>query len=185
MSENKLSTFSRRSFLGGAAAAVGTLCLPSRLLAKYEAAADAAENDVVLRFAAMSDIHFKKDPKVREVARFKRSLEFMYEYSAKQKYPNFDLLLVAGDISDHGIIEEIGTFKKCLDEGLKPETKLSICMGNHEFWGGSKPLWEKTFGVSANSVCEVKGFQFIALSPEKGTMRDGDYLYALDWFEKA
>ncbi|MBR4104458.1 MAG: metallophosphoesterase [Thermoguttaceae bacterium] len=185
MSEKSLSRLTRRSFLGGAAAATGLLCLPSRLLAKYEAAADAAENDVVLRFAAMSDIHFKKDPKVREVARFKRALEFMYDYSAKQKYPTFDLLLVAGDISDHGIIEEIGTFKKCLDEGLKPETKLSICMGNHEFWGGSKPLWEKTFGVSANNVCEAKGFQFIALSPEKGTMANGDYLYALDWFEKA
>lgn len=185
MSEKNFSRLSRRSFLGATAASAGLLCLPGRLLAKYEAAADAARNDVVLRFAAMSDVHFKKDPKVREVARFKRSLEFMREYSAKQNYPNFDLLLVAGDISDHGFIEEIGTFKKCLEEGLKPETKLSICMGNHEFWGGSKPLWEKTFGIPANNVCEANGYRFIAFSPEKGTMSDGDYLYALDWLEKA
>ncbi len=179
------SALSRRSFLGSALGATFSLtCLPKSVYAKLGADADASGNDVVLRFAAMSDVHFNGDPNSAETKRFARALEFMYEYSAKQKYDRFDALVVAGDISNHGVEKEIALFKKTMDAGIKGDTKTVICMGNHEFYGGNKPLWEKTFGVPGNRRYEVNGFQFIAISPEKGTCGNGDYNYALDWLEK-
>ena len=57
-------------------------------------------------------------------------------------------------------------------------------MGNHEFYGGNQAFWKKTFGVEPNARYQVNGYQFIAISPEKGTMADGDYMYALEWFQR-
>lgn len=162
---------SRRQFLGTSLA----LCvLPSRLFA-------AKAEDVEFRFAVMSDVHYPGKADAPEVKRFRKALEFMNRYSSEQEYSSFDALLVAGDMSNNGTENQIGPFKKDLDDGLKPETRPVLCMGNHEFYGGSKPLWEKTFGVAANTHEIIGGYHFIALSPEKGTMRSGDYEYALDW----
>ncbi len=181
-----LKSVSRRDALKGGALSALAFCLPSRVFSAYEAAADAAENDVVLRFAAMSDVHFKKNADCAERERFQRAIAFMYDYSAKQNYPKFDALLVAGDMTDHGYDEEIALFKKTLDECVKPGTEKVICMGNHEFYSPApqKERWEKAMGIPANKVYEVNGFRFIAISPEKGTGRDGDYNYALDWLTK-
>lgn len=161
----------RREFLGSAAL---LFALPSNIFA-------ADEDRIVLRFAAMSDVHYSGNKDAPEVERFRKSLDFMYKYSSDKKYPRFDALVVAGDMTNHGTIEQIGPFKADLDAGIKPGTKTILCMGNHEFNGGSKPLWEKTFDVPANTRTVVNGFHFLALSPEKGTCRNGDYAYALDW----
>ncbi|MDD3590912.1 MAG: metallophosphoesterase [Thermoguttaceae bacterium] len=171
----------RRSFLRRSLGGASLLCLPSALFAKYEEEADASANEVVLRFSALSDVHFKKTES-KEVGRFRRSMEFMYDYSSKQPYKNFDAMLVAGDMTDHGWDEELLPFKKVMDEGIKEGTATILCMGNHEFNGGNKPRWEDIFERPANKVHDVNGFKFIALSPEKGTCRNGDYLYALDWY---
>ena len=178
--QNKLS---RRSFLARGAAGASLFCLPGALFAKYEAEANAASNDVVLRFSALSDVHFKKNRDCVEAKRFARSMEFMYEYSAEQPYKNFDGMLVAGDMSDHGWDEELTFFKEVMDAGIKEGTTTIICMGNHEFIGGSKARWEEIFERPSNKVYEVNGFKFIALSPEKGTCRNGDFLYGLEWFQ--
>lgn len=180
------SVISRRSFLSRTAAGASLLCVPSSLFAAYEKEADANDNEVVLRFSAFSDVHLKKNPDCAEAERFRRAIKFMYDYSSKQSYKTYDAMLVAGDFSDHGWDEELLLFKKIMDEEIKKdETTTVLCMGNHEFIAGSKPRWEEIFERPSNMIYEVKGFKFVALSPEKGTCRDGDYLYALDWFEKS
>lgn len=170
------SSVSRRHFIG---ASMLALCIPSKLFA-------GDERKVVLRFAAMSDVHFEKSApaNARQPVRFEKALRFMNEFSAGQKYPKFDALAVAGDFSNHGVIEEIGYFRKKMDENLKPETRRVLCMGNHEFYGGDKKLWEKTFETEANRHQIINGIHFITISPEKGTCAENDYIYALDWFEK-
>ncbi len=183
---NKSSEFaaSRRAFLKlGAAGALSTLCIPSRVFANYESAADSELNDVVLRCAVMSDVHFDGKTTSKEYERFVRSLEFMYKYSSQQSYSKFDALVVVGDMSNHGIEAELSLFKKAMDAGIKEGTKTFLCMGNHEFYGGNHNVWRGIFGVEPNTRYEANGFSFIAVSPEKGTMADGDYLYALDWLE--
>ncbi|MBQ9370828.1 MAG: metallophosphoesterase [Thermoguttaceae bacterium] len=176
------NAFSRRSFLARGASAASLLCLPVRLFAKYEADAEAADNPVVLRFSALSDVHFKVSPEAQEVDRFRRAIQFMYDYSAEQSYKNFDAMLIAGDFSDHGLDDELLLFKKIMDEGVKPGTETILCMGNHEFKKGSKPRWEEIFERDSNKVYDVNGFKFIALSPEMGTNRTGDFQYAMKWY---
>ena len=186
MSNRSYSASSRRSFLKNSVLGASLFCLPTKLYAEY--AAGAEEKDVVLRFAAFSDVHLKKNADCVEAARFKRAIEFMYEYSREQKYKTCDGMLVAGDFSDHGYDEELFLFKKIMDEGIKPETTSILCMGNHEFHGGTKKRWEEIFERPSNLTYDVKGYKFIGLSPEIGVRRDngsheGDYLYAIDWFE--
>ncbi len=175
-------TLSRRSFLARGASAAALTCLPARLFAKYEADTEDADNPVVLRFSALSDVHFKVSPQAQEVDRFRRAIKFMYDYSAEQPYKNFDAMLIAGDFSDHGYDEELLLFKKIMDEGVKPGTETILCMGNHEFFKGSKARWEEIFERDSNKVYEVNGFKFIALSPDKGTSRNGDFQYAMNWY---
>lgn len=178
---------SRRTFLKTGAAVSSAYALhlvPSRLFASIESGADDSSNDVVLRFVVMSDVHFNGSPNAPEVDRFRRAIRFAKKYSAQSPYDQFDALVVAGDVSNHGIIEEIGLFKKTMDEEVPQDTKVFICMGNHEFYGGNPELWQKTFGVPVNKRYEANGYQFIALSMNNGGPEDGGYLYAVDWLEK-
>ena len=113
----------RRSFL---ASSLIALCVPSRLFA-------ADESQVVLRFAAMSDIHFDRShaDASAERVRLGKAIRFMNEFSQAQPYKGFDALVVAGDLSNHGVPEELVPFKKILDDNLRPSTKRVLCMGNH------------------------------------------------------
>lgn len=169
--------FNRRSFLAGAAAATGLFFIPRSVFA------DSAD-DVVLRAAVTSDVHYNGSPDAPEVKRFEGTMKFMYEYSATQPYKNFDALLVGGDMSNNGKEDQIGLFCQSMDKCLKPETKRVLCMGNHDHWGGNRPLWERVFQTPANNRVEINGFQFITLSCEKGTCRNGDFQYAMPWLKE-
>ncbi len=186
MSNHPMSNvLNRRNFMRtGAASAFSLLCVPSVVMSSIEARADELGSDVLLRCCVMSDVHFNGSENAAEVARFRRAMQFMYEYSAQQPYANFDALVVVGDMSNHGNEAELELFKKTMDEETKPGTRTLLCMGNHEFYGGNQAFWRQKFGVEPNARYDVNGFQFIAVSPEKGTMQDGDYLYALDWFQR-
>ncbi|MGN0911161.1 MAG: hypothetical protein ACI4NV_07085, partial [Thermoguttaceae bacterium] len=107
---------SRRSFLSQSVLGAGLLCLPSSMFKISELHAEEENNNVVLRFCALSDVHFKTSPDTKEVDRFRRAIRFMYDYSAQQPYSKFDALLIAGDVSDHGLDEELLLFKKTMDE---------------------------------------------------------------------
>ena len=167
----------RRTFLGASAL---VLCLPSRLVA------DEVAGEVVLRFVALSDVHYDRKHKddAAEHVRFASALQFMNEFSAKQDYDKFDALVVAGDFTNHGVPEELGPFKKTMDDNLKNSTRRVLCMGNHEYYGGNRELWEKTFETAANRRQEINGFQFITIAPEKGTCNENDYVYAREWLEQ-
>ncbi len=187
MLDRWFQTESRRSFLKKGILGASLFYLPTKLYAEYETSSEAKE--VVLRFAAFSDAHLKKNADCVEADRLKRALKFMYEYSREREYKTVDGMLVAGDFSDNGLDEELFLFKKIVDEGLQPETTSILCMGNHEFHRGTKKRWEEIFDRPSNKTYEVKGFRFVGLSPEVGVRRnngshEGDYLYALDWFEK-
>lgn len=159
---------SRRHFLGSTL----LLCtLPTHVFANRK-------NEVALRFAVMSDVHYSGNLNAPEVARFKKALDFM------RRQANFDAIVVAGDMSNNGTAEQITPFKQHLDEGLPATVRRLICMGNHEFYGGSKSLWEETFRQPANTREVVGGYHFIGISPEKGTAGNGDYLYCMDWIEQ-
>ncbi|MBP5621195.1 MAG: metallophosphoesterase, partial [Thermoguttaceae bacterium] len=159
MSNCSFAKVSRREFLKNGVLGASLFVLPAKLYAEYEAGSEAKE--IVLRFAAFSDTHLKKNADCVEADRLKRALEFMYEYSRVQNYKTVDGMLVAGDFTDNGLDEELFLFKKIVDEGLKPETTSIFCMGNHEFHRGTKKRWEEIFDRPSNKTYEVKGFKFI------------------------
>ena len=172
-----IQSFNRRAFLKSGAA---LLCLPSYLLA------DSPKSKVVLRFVAMSDVHFDRNhnEKSNERIRLREAIRFMNDFSKKQEYPNFDALVVAGDFSNHGEPKELRPFKDILDQNLKAETRRVLCMGNHEYYGGNRQIWEEIFETNANDHIVLNGFHFITISPEKGTCAENDYLYIKEWLDK-
>ena len=176
---------SRRNFMKAGGASLITACVASpQMVARADAAQDAVNNDVILRVVVMSDVHFNGNKGAAEVERFQRAIRFGYDYAKSQPYDKFDALMVVGDMSNHGTEPEITLFKATMDAEIREGTAKLLCMGNHEFYGGSQEYWRSVFGVDPNARYEVNGFQFIAISPEKGTMQNGDYLYALDWVEE-
>ena len=168
--------FSRRSFLTAAGASAGLFFLPSSVFAD-------SPDDVVLRAAIVSDVHYK-NRRTAEIERVERMLQFVNEYSASQPYKKFDVMMIGGDMSDNGRVDQSGLLRDSLKKYLKPETKWIFCMGNHDHWGGNRQIWEELFEQPANQRVEVNGYQFITLSCEKGTMKNGDYQYALPWLKE-
>ncbi len=167
----------RRDILRTALTAV---CLPAGLVERTRAD---SPHRVVLRFAAMSDVHLdqKHSPESPEWIRLTKAIRAMYSYSARQEYPAFDALVVAGDLSNHGIAEELYPFRGILDQELKPETARILAMGNHEYYGGDRAFFEETFSTEANRHDVINGHHFITIAPENGECDEGPYLYIRDW----
>ncbi|MBO7680812.1 MAG: metallophosphoesterase [Thermoguttaceae bacterium] len=168
----------RRVFLKSAAA---VLCLPAGLVRKVKAE---SKSKVILRFAAMSDLHFDKEdaPDAPRRIRLAKAIQAMNSYAPQQEYPAFDALLAVGDLSDHGLAEELTAFRAILDREMKPETTRVLCVGNHELYEGSQPLFEEIFSTEANRHIVLNGCHFIVIAPETGNCEEGDYAYIRDWF---
>ena len=168
---------SRRRFLQAGAAAFSLALVP-------RAFAQSSKNPVVMRALVMSDVHFEGGRHDPEPERFKRAIQFVYDYSGRQAYKGFDALVVAGDMSNVGSEEQLALFKETMDAALQPGTQPLLCMGNHEFYGGDTARWTRIMGVNPNARYEINGVQFIALSLADGSCLNGSYRYALGWLEK-
>lgn len=88
----------------------------------------------VVRFAVCSDVHLNGEKDQAEAKRFAKLINFMYDYSSKQEYKNFDALVLVGDIATTGYPVEYQMINEIIDTNLKKdETKLLTCLGNHEY----------------------------------------------------
>lgn len=87
----------------------------------------------VVRFAVCSDVHLNGDKNQDEAKRFEKLINFMYDYSSKQEYKNFDALVMAGDVATTGYPEEYQVVKDILARSIKDGTKVLTCCGNHEY----------------------------------------------------
>lgn len=195
----KPSEFSRRQFLGTSlSASLGASLGASMVLTAFPGKLWAAgpetelDKELVLRCAIMSDVHFKTDPNCAEKKRLEKLMRFLPTYAKDSAHPNFDAVMVVGDMSDHGYAAELVPFRDTLLGNLPQGAQALLCMGNHEHWGGeehvkaggSRKNWETIFSRPANSHTVINGYHFIGLSCEKGTCKDGDYLYILDWLRE-
>ncbi len=142
------------------------------------------KKEVVLRFAAMSDIHLNGSKTQEEYLRFEKALDFMYNYSSKQEYKNFDVLLVAGDMTNHGYDVELQAFGDVVKNKVRNSTQKMFVMGNHEYYNNDTPetvqnRWESYAEVGKNTHIVVNGYHFIGVSLRDQT----DYTYASDWLD--
>lgn len=135
------------------------------------------EQNVVLRFGAISDTHLTGG-----VDKFEEALKLFYEKAGENK---LDALLIAGDLTDSGSATEITAFKKSLDkvEFDKKGTKLIFALGNHDTDFDKLPYnglaFKKGLGAYAyegaledeikngNHHLVVNGYHFITINTKK------------------
>ncbi len=70
--------------------------------------------------------------------------------------PRPDLLVVTGDVADHGTAEEYAAARAWLDRWPGP---LAVCPGNHDV----RDAFVDGLGIEARSVVEVSGHRFLML----------------------
>ena len=119
----------------------------------------------ILRFAALSDVHYKDEPSV-ERERMAKALQIA------NRQP-LDALCVVGDFANSGSEAQFAAFKLTLDEGLRPETKRILSVASHEFGGGGPvgayAKLRRYFGQAPDVHEVIHGYHFISISPSHGT----------------
>ena len=100
--------------------------------------------------AHVSDTHFgneKHDPADRNAAVMDHLLAMS---------PRPDILVVTGDVADHGLPEEYVEARAWLDRWDGP---LAVCPGNHDV----RAAFVEGLGIAARSVVEAAGVRFVML----------------------
>lgn len=93
-----------------------------------------ADFEPVLRFTVCSDIHIGSEMDQTNSKRYVSLFEQSYKYSEEHStYNNLDAVVVCGDFTEEGLEGEYQIFNKITKENVRPETKMLVCMGNHEF----------------------------------------------------
>jgi Icc protein len=104
----------------------------------------------MLVIAHVSDTHFGND--VQDPA--PRAAAVMDHLLAMDPRP--DILVVSGDIADHGLPEEYEQARAWLDRWGGP---LAVCTGNHDV----RSAFVAGLGVEARTVVEAAGVRFVML----------------------
>lgn len=125
----------------------------------------------VVRFAVCSDIHLDGNPDQAEAQRFADLFKISYDYAATQNYDKLDAVCVAGDMTNHGLPEEYAVFKQVINDNIREETQLMVCMGNHEFIAyrdedaseGTR-VFEEQMQINDDNSYVVNGYHFILCS---------------------
>jgi len=119
----------------------------------------------VLRFVALSDVHYRDERSV-ERERMEKALRIANRQS-------LDALCVVGDFATGGSEAQFAAFKQTLDDGLRPGTRAILALASHEFMGGGpEPAQEKlrrVFNQEPDVHEVINGYHFISVSPSKGT----------------
>ncbi|MBE6773347.1 MAG: metallophosphoesterase [Ruminococcaceae bacterium] len=128
----------------------------------------------VLRFVVCSDIHLGEDENGKKNAEKLRKLfDKAYEIAEKSEvYTELDAILVAGDFTEQGKIEEYEIYKEITEEKLKNGTQLLTCLGNHEqiaYRDTANPekateVFQEYIGTEADTHNVINGYHFIGVS---------------------
>lgn len=128
----------------------------------------------VLRFVVCSDIHLGEDENGKKNAEKLRKLfDKAYEIAEKSEvYTELDAILVAGDFTEQGKIEEYEIYKEITEEKLKNGTELLTCLGNHEqiaYRDTANPekateVFQEYIGTEADTHKVINGYHFIGVS---------------------
>lgn len=140
-------------------------------------AADFDENSIVLRFGVLSDLHAASG-----TPKFEEAVRQLYEKAGEEK---LDAIVVAGDLTDNGAVEEIQSLKGVLDRQRLAErgTEFVFTLGNHDILYDKDPyngirfkqiLKDYAFKgateeeiKNGNHHIEIEGYHFLALNCKK------------------
>ena len=126
--------------------------------------------DPVLRFTIASDVHIADSGSNVEEARLKELFNLSYRYANRigSKHKTLDAVVFAGDFTNLGTLTSMQKFKSIVDENVKPETKVMVSLGNHEFYTDAQTTedrYKSVFNTDVDEHFVVAGFHFIKLSP--------------------
>lgn len=130
------------------------------------------ENDIKLNFAAISDIHMTD-----EFARMQVLKCGLWDMD--RSADELDALVLAGDLTDHGLVEEYENLAKAFSP-YKPANEIIMAVGNHDTWTDEDdeyaPAKENFIKYSEEitgrelTECyfttEINGYSFIVMASE-------------------
>lgn len=140
------------------------------------------DNNIVLRFAAMSDVHIDTSyTHGKNAVKFDNALKYIKEITDNE----LDVLFFAGDITERFSIanHQLVTFQKIIEQNFNVadgEIEVIIGTGNHDSVNGTfcKKMHEllgddyyrtdldRESMLKGNRHCVVNGFHFITVEPE-------------------
>ncbi|WP_257350898.1 metallophosphoesterase [Pseudalkalibacillus decolorationis] len=134
-----------------------------------------------LVFPVISDVHIDNSS-ATDMDKFKTAMDQLNEAAPKQ-----DAFVVVGDLTDYGYESEYDNFFSIYNEKKQDHAVSMFTMGNHDYWNGlsvqdaQKRFLEKTGMDSIYYHKRVKGYHFIALSPENGTTHGLYTVEQINW----
>ena len=140
------------------------------------------ENDVVLRFAVVSDMHIDTTQTgMQRANKFADVISSAYEYSKNQPYDALDAFVVVGDMVNSGLEAEYDLYNQKLDAEIKAGTEVIEIMGNHEYWGNidTADIYKQKVSPELNQHVEINGYHFLGISQDN----DDSYASSMDWLE--
>lgn len=176
----------RRSFLEGttkiAGLTIGLSLVNSLNLESAEASAKLGlhkKSDLV--FPVISDVHILKSG-TADLQKWGSALHQLNELVPKQ-----DALVVVGDLTEYGYVEEYDRFMSIYNIKKQPKAVSMIAIGNHDYWNGlsvidsQKRFIEKTGMESIYYHKVVKGYHFIVLGTEDGKTEGTFSVKQIEW----
>lgn len=130
-----------------------------------DATSNVDQENLVLEFAAISDIHLKSYPSIEE-DRFASALQLSY-----QNTNNLDAVVINGDFTDGGHDPQYASFLNIINDGIINGTEVIVNLGNHENGrneSDSHTFFTETMGYGIDHVFNVKGYTFITLGVHYG-----------------
>lgn len=132
----------------------------------------------LLRFVAVSDVHYKDDHCIEE-ERMEKALKIAYRLAeAHPTYKKLDMIVANGDFANSGTETQMRKFKATMDNNLKPETSYALDMASHEYHGAgveaAYELFQKVFDRPVDGHVEVNGFHFITMTSSHGCEYEQD-----------
>ncbi|MDM5210781.1 metallophosphoesterase [Peribacillus sp. NJ4] len=176
----------RRSFLEGTTKIAG-LTLGLSLVNSLNLESAGATSKLGLHknpdlvFPVISDVHILKSG-TTDLQKWGSALHQLNELVPKQ-----DALVVVGDLTENGYIEEYDRFMSIYDIKKQPKAVSMIAIGNHDYWNGlsvidsQKRFIEKTGMESIYYHKVVKGYHFIVLGTEDGKTEGTFSVKQIEW----
>lgn len=176
----------RRSFLEGTTKIAG-LTLGLSLVNSLNLESAGATSKLGLHknpdlvFPVISDVHILKSG-TTDLQKWGSALHQLNELVPKQ-----DALVVVGDLTENGYIEEYDRFMSIYDIKKQPKAVSMIAIGNHDYWNGlsvidsQKRFIEKTGMESIYYHKIVKGYHFIVLGTEDGKTEGTFSVKQIEW----
>ncbi len=128
-------------------------------------AVEIGDENIVLEFASISDIHLKNYESI-EQHRFEKAIQLSYQHTE-----SLDAIVINGDFTDGGHDPQYARFMSILDEQVTTDIPVIVNHGNHENGRNESDPHEyfrEAMGYGIDNVFLVNGYYFITLGVHYG-----------------